>query len=145
MLKHSEKQDDSASTVSKEAVDRLRQLTDAGVGADLNATGGRKTNSNTQGQRGGPRLAPVKVACSLVVVLSIGAAMVMPKTTDMAKSQLKTLGGINSLAIFQGTESERIKERAFIAAHPDDATLQFGGALRGNVSQVDAQDRKSVV
>ena len=73
------------------------------------------------------------------MVLSLGAAVMWPKTADMAKSQFKMLGGINSLAIFQGTESERIKERAFIAAHPDDATLQFGGALRGNVSQVDAQ------
>lgn len=139
MLKHSEEQDESASTVSKEAVDRLRELTDAGVGADLNAKGGRKTGSNIQGQRGSPRVSPLKVACSLVVVLSIGTAMVMPKTTDMAKSQFKMLGGINSLAIFQGTESERIKERAFIAAHPDDANLQFGGALRGNISPVDAQ------
>ena len=139
MLKHSEEQDDSASTVSKDAVDRLRQLTDAGVGADLNVTGGRKMDSNIQGQRGGPRVSPVKVACSLIVVLSLGAAVMWPKTADMAKSQFKMLGGINSLAIFQGTESERIKERAFIAAHPDDATLQFGGALRGNVSQVDAQ------
>lgn len=139
MLKHSDNHDDEVSTVSQDAVNRLRELTDAGVGADLNATGGRKTNSNTQGQHGGPRLSPVKVACSLIVVLSLGAAVMWPKTADMAKSQFKMLGGINSMAIFQGTESERIKERAFIAAHPDDATLQFGGALRGNVSQVDAQ------
>ena len=139
MLKHSEEQDDSASTVSKDAVDRLRQLTDAGVGADLNTKGGRKTDSNVQGQRGGPRVSPVKVACSIIVVLSLGAAVMWPKTANMTKSQFTMLGGINSLAIFQGTESERIKERAFIAAHPDDATIQFGGALRGNVSQVDAQ------
>jgi hypothetical protein len=57
----------------------------------------------------------------------------------MAKSQLKMLAGINSLAIFQGTGAERIKERAFVAAHSDDATIQFGGALRGNVSQVVTQ------
>ena len=139
MLKHKDNESTEPSTVSQDAIDRLRQVTDAGVGADLNTKGGRKTDSNVKRQRGGPRVSPVKVACSLIVVLSLGAAVMWPKTADMAKSQFKMLGGINSLAIFQGTESERIKERAFIAAHSDDATIQFGGALRGNVSQVVTQ------
>jgi hypothetical protein len=143
MLKHKDNESTEPSTVSQDAVDRLRQLTDAGIGADLNTMGGRKTDSQVAGQRVGPRISPVKVACSLIVVLSLGAAVIWPKTANMATSQLKMLGGINSLAIFQGTESERIKERAFIAAHPDDATIQFGGALRGNVSQVDAQGAMS--
>ncbi|MEY3602928.1 MAG: hypothetical protein RL169_2172, partial [Armatimonadota bacterium] len=133
MLKHKDNESSELSTVSQDAIDRLRQLTDAGVGADLNAKGGRKTASQAAGQLGGPRVSPVKVACSLVVVLSLGAAVMWPKTANMATSQLKMLGGINPLAIFKGTESERIKERAFIAAHSDDATIQFGGALRGNV------------
>ena len=139
MLKHKDNESTEPSTVSQDAVDRLRQLTDAGIGADLNTMGGRKTDSQAAGQRVGPRISPVKVACSLIVVLSLGAAVIWPKTANMATSQLKMLGGINSLAIFQGTESERIKERAFIAAHPDDATIQFGGALRGNVLQIVTQ------
>ena len=139
MLKHKDNESTEPSTVSQDAIDRLRQLTDAGVGADLNAKGGRKTGSQAAGQRVGPRVSPVKVACSLIVVLSLGAAVIWPKTANMATSQLKMLGGINSLAIFQGTESERIKERAFVAAHSDDAIIQFGGALRGNVSQVVTQ------
>ncbi|MFM7188132.1 MAG: hypothetical protein ACKO14_09995 [Armatimonadota bacterium] len=134
MLRHSEEQDDAASTVSRDAVDRLRELTDAGVGADLNANMGGKTNFNASGQRVGPLVSPLKIVCSLIVVATLGIAVSLPKTADVAKSQFKMLGGLNTLAIFQGTDSERIRERAYIAAHPNDATIQFGGALRGNVS-----------
>jgi hypothetical protein len=57
----------------------------------------------------------------------------------MAKSQLKMLAGINSLAIFQGTGAERAKEVAYVAQHPDDVTIQFGGALRQSVSAASGQ------
>jgi hypothetical protein len=57
----------------------------------------------------------------------------------MAKSQLKMLAGINSLAIFQGTGAERAKEVAYVAQHPDDVTILFGGALRQSVSAASGQ------
>jgi hypothetical protein len=57
----------------------------------------------------------------------------------MAKSQLKMLAGINSLAIFQGTGADRAKEMAYVAQHPDDVTIQFGGALRQSVSAASGQ------
>ena len=37
MLKHKDNESTEPSTVSQDAIDRLRQLTDAGVGADLTA------------------------------------------------------------------------------------------------------------
>jgi hypothetical protein len=49
------------------------------------------------------------------------------------------LAGINSLAIFQGTGAERAKEMAYVAQHPDDVTIQFGGALRQSVSAASGQ------
>ena len=78
MLKHKDNESTEPSTVSQDAIDRLRQLTDAGVGADLTAKGGRKTSSQAAGQRVGPRVSPVKVVCSLIVVLSLGAALILP-------------------------------------------------------------------
>jgi hypothetical protein len=60
-------------------------------------------------------------------------------TSSMAKSQLKMLAGINSLAIFQGTGAERAKEVAYVAQHPDDVTILFGGALRQSVSAASGQ------
>ena len=139
MLKHSSDENTEPSTVSQDAVDRLRQLTDAGIGADLSSSRGRKLDASAAGQRRGKAITPVKVVCSVIIAASLGAAVTLPVTSSMAKSQLKMLAGINSLAIFQGTGAERIKERAFVAAHSDDATIQFGGALRGNVSQVVTQ------
>jgi hypothetical protein len=139
MLKHSKEQDDTASTVSRDAVDRLRQLTDAGIGADLSAGGGRKLDASAAGQRRGKAITPVKVVCSVIIAASLGAAVTLPVTSSMAKSQLKMLAGINSLAIFQGTGAERAKEMAYVAQHPDDVTIQFGGALRQSVSAASGQ------
>lgn len=139
MLKHSKEQDDTASTVSRDAVDRLRQLTDAGIGADLSAGGGRKLDASAAGQRRGKAITPVKVVCSVIIAASLGAAVTLPVTSSMAKSQLKMLAGINSLAIFQGTGAERAKEVAYVAQHPDDVTIQFGGALRQSVSAASGQ------
>ena len=139
MLKHSKEQDDTASTVSQDAVDRLRQLTDAGIGADLSAGGGRKLDASAAGQRRGKAITPVKVVCSVIIAASLGAAVTLPVTSSMAKSQLKMLAGINSLAIFQGTGAERAKEVAYVAKHPDDVTIQFGGALRQSVSSASGQ------
>jgi hypothetical protein len=139
MLKHSKEQDDTASTVSRDAVDRLRQLTDAGIGADLSAGGGRKLDASAAGQRRGKAITPVKVVCSVIIAASLGAAVTLPVTSSMAKSQLKMLAGINSLAIFQGTGAERAKEVAYVAQHPDDVTILFGGALRQSVSAASGQ------
>ena len=139
MLKHSKEQDDTASTVSQDAVDRLRQLTDAGIGADLSAGGGRKLDASAAAQQRGKAITPVKVVCSVIIAASLGAAVSWPVTSSMAKSQLKMLAGINSLAIFQGTGAERAKEVAYVAQHPDDVTIQFGGALRQSVSAASGQ------
>ena len=139
MLKHSEEQDDTASTVSQDAVERLRQLTDAGIGADLSVGGGRKLDASAAGQRRGKAITPVKIVCSVIIAASLGAAVTLPVTSSMAKSQLKMLAGINSLAIFQGTGAERAKEVAYVAQHPDDVTIQFGGALRQSVSAASGQ------
>ena len=139
MLKHSEDQDDTASTVSQDAVDRLRKLTDAGIGADLSSSRGRKLDASAAGQRRGKAITPVKVVCSVIIAASLGAAVTLPVTSSMAKSQLKMLAGINSLAIFQGTGAERAKEMAYVAQHPDDVTIQFGGALRQSVSAASGQ------
>jgi hypothetical protein len=139
MLKHSKEQDDTASTVSRDAVDRLRQLTDAGIGADLSAGGGRKLDASAAGQRRGKAITPVKVVCSVIIAASLGAAVTLPVTSSMAKSQLKMLAGINSLAIFQGPGAERAKEVAYVAQHPDDVTILFGGALRQSVSAASGQ------
>jgi hypothetical protein len=139
MLKHSSDENTEPSTVSQDAVDRLRQLTDAGIGADLSAGGGRKLDASAAGQRRGKAMTPVKVVCSVIIAASLGAAVTLPVTSSMAKSQLKMLAGINSLAIFQGTGAERAKEMAYVAQHPDDVTIQFGGALRQSVSAASGQ------
>jgi hypothetical protein len=139
MLKHSSDENTEPSTVSLDAVDRLRQLTDAGIGADLSAGGGRKLDASAAGQRRGKAMTPVKVVCSVIIAASLGAAVTLPVTSSMAKSQLKMLAGINSLAIFQGTGAERAKEMAYVAQHPDDVTIQFGGALRQSVSAASGQ------
>jgi len=139
MLKHSSDENIEPSTVSQDAVDRLRQLTDAGIGADLSSSRGRKQDTRIAGQHRGKAVTPVKVVYSVIIAMTLGAALVWPVTSSMAKLQFTMLGGLNSLAIFQGTESERTKERAFVAQHPDDATIQFGGALRGNVSSASGQ------
>ncbi len=139
MLKHSNDENTEPNTVSQDAVDRLRQLTDAGIGADLSAGGGRKLDASAAGQRRGKAVTPVKVVCSVIIAASLGAAVTLPVTSSMAKSQLKMLAGINSLAIFQGTGAERAKEVAYVAQHPDDVTIQFGGALRQSVSAASGQ------
>ena len=139
MLKHSSDENTEPSTVSQDAVDRLRQLTDAGIGADLSAGGGRKLDASAAGQRRGKAMTPVKVVCSVIIAASLGAAVTLSVTSSMAKSQLKMLAGINSLAIFQGTGAERAKEMAYVAQHPDDVTIQFGGALRQSVSAASGQ------
>ena len=139
MLKHSKEQGDTASTVSQDAVERLRQLTDAGIGADLSSSRGRKLDASAAAQRRGKAITPVKVVCSVIIAASLGAAVSWPVTSSMAKSQLKMLAGINSLAIFQGTGAERAKEVAYVAQHPDDVTILFGGALRQSVSAASGQ------
>jgi hypothetical protein len=139
MQKHSSDENTESSTVSQDAVDRLRQLTDAGIGADLSAGGGRKLDASAAGQRRGKAITPVKVVCSVIIAASLGAAVTLPVTSSMAKSQLKMLAGINSLAIFQGTGAERAKEVAYVAQHPDDVTILFGGALRQSVSAASGQ------
>jgi len=139
MLKHSSDENIEPSTVSQDAVDRLRQLTDAGIGADLSPSRGRKLDASAAGQRRGKAMTPVKVVCSVIIAASLAAAVTWPVTSSMAKSQLKMLAGINSLAIFQGTGAERSKEMAFVAQSPDDATIQFGGALRQSVSAASGQ------
>lgn len=139
MLKHSNDENTEPSTVSQDAVDRLRQLTDAGIGSDLSAGGGRKLDVSNAGQRRGKAMTPVKIVCSVIIAVSLGAAVSWPVTSSMAKSQLKMLAGINYLAIFQGTGAERAKEMAFVAQYPDDVAIQFGGALRQSVSSASGQ------
>ena len=131
MLKQTDEERAEPSTVSQDAVERLRDLTDAEVRADLNADGGRNRVVDSTAQKTARHVAPFKVACSIIIVSTLGAVVSWPVTSGMAKSQLKMVAGINALAIFQGTGAERAREITFVAEHPDDASIQFGGALRG--------------
>lgn len=132
MLKRTEEENSEPSTVSQAAVERLRQFTDEGVGAELKSDSGR-TDTNTSGNHPVRRVAPVKAACSILIAVGLGTALLWPVTSSMAKNQLKMLGGINTIGMFQGVEGERVRERAYVAEHPNDATIQFGGALRGSL------------
>ncbi len=136
MLKHSDNHDDETSTVSQDAVDRLRKLTDAGVGADLSSNIPRRAGQRSDSHSAQRKLAPSTVVCGTLVALVLGVSVLWPTTANMAKSQITMLSGTNSLAIFQGTYAERAREVATVAKSPNNATLQFGGALRGSVPEM---------